>query len=113
MTDALPETLSAAVSGGAMMADLREIARWQKLSGTAEEREALSFVERRMRDHGYRTQVLEHDAYISLPGPARVEVDGAALKAITQSFSLPSPPGGLSGVPVYLGHGTEADFAGR
>lgn len=112
MTDAPHETLASAVSGPTMMANLREIARWQKLSGTTEEREALGFIERRMREYGYRTEVLSHYAYISLPGASRVEVDGRGLTAITQSFSQPSPAGGLSGVPVHLGHGTEADFAG-
>jgi hypothetical protein len=113
MTDAAVERLTDAVSGAEMMANLREIARWQKLSGTAEEREALGFIERRMRDYGYRTQILLHDAYISLPLEGSVLVDGRALTAITHSFSLPAPPGGLSGVPVYLGHGHEADFAGK
>jgi Iap family predicted aminopeptidase len=111
MTDALPESLTAAVSGPEMMGNLKEIARWQKYSGTAEEREALGFVEKRMQDYGYRTQVILHDAFISLPGKASVEVDGKAITAITQSFSQSSPPGSLSGVPVYLGHGTDADFA--
>ncbi|MGG5818592.1 M28 family peptidase [Falsiroseomonas sp. HW251] len=113
MTDALPEALMDSVSGAEMMANLREIARWVKLSGTPEEREALGFVEKRMKDYGYRTQVLLHDAFISLPGKASVLVDGRELKAITHSFSLPSPAGGLSGVPVPMGHGTEADFAGK
>jgi hypothetical protein len=107
-----PESPSAGASGPEMMANLREIARWVKLSGTAEEREALGFIERRMRDYGYRTQVLLHDAYISLPGKAAVLVDGRPIAAITQSFSRPSPSGGLSGVPVFLGQGSEADFAG-
>ena len=102
-----------AVSGPAMMADLREIARRVKLSGTAEEREALDFVRSRMDAYGFRTAVLTHDAYISLPGDCSVTVDGRALEAITHSFSLPSPEGGLRGVPVHLGAGTDADFAGR
>ncbi len=113
MPDAVPESPSPGVSGPEMMANLREIARWVKLSGTAEEREALGFIERRMRDYGFRTEVLLHDAFISLPGKAAVLVDGRPVTAITQSFSLPSPAGGLSGVPVYVGHGTEADFAGK
>jgi hypothetical protein len=113
MTDAVPDTLTDSVSGATMMANLREIARWVKLSGTAEEREAFGFLEARMKEYGFLTTLLLHDAYISLPGKARVEVDGKALTAITQSFSLPSPPGGLSGVPVHCGHGTEADFAGK
>ncbi len=109
----MTDTPAGAVSGAEMMANLREIARWVKLSGTAEEREALAFIERRMRDYGYRTRVLLHDAYISLPGRASVLVDGVAVTAITQSFSRASPSGGLSGVPVYVGHGAEADFEGR
>ncbi|WP_372621755.1 M28 family peptidase [Falsiroseomonas sp.] len=113
MTDALPTPPTEAVSGPEMMANLREIARWVKLSGTAEELEALRFLEKRMADYGFRTKILMHDAFISLPGKARVEVDGKAITAITQSFSQPSPTGGLSGVPVYVGHGTEADFAGK
>jgi len=113
MPDALPESPAPGVSGPEMMGNLGEIARWVKLSGTTEEREALSFIERRMRDYGYRTRMLLHDAFISLPGKAAVLVDGRPVTAITQSFSQPSPPGGLSGVPLYIGHGTEADFAGR
>ena len=113
MTDAPPATLTDAVSGPEMMANLREIARWVKSSGTAEELEALRFVEKRMQDYGYRTQIILHDAFISLPGKASVLVDGKAVTAITQSFSQSSPAGGLSGVPVYIGHGSEADFAGK
>ncbi|HWT08697.1 MAG TPA: hypothetical protein VN329_06000 [Roseomonas sp.] len=105
----MPDTLTADVSGPAMMANLREIARWVKLSGTAEEREALGFIEARMKDYGFRTEVIPHDAFISLPGKASVLVDGRPVTAITQSFSQSSPPGGLSGVPVYIGQGSEAD----
>jgi hypothetical protein len=113
MTDALPTAPTDAVNGPEMMANLREIARWVKLSGTAEELEALRFLEKRMKDYGFRANIIMHDAFISLPGKASVTVDGRTLTAITQSFSQPSPSGGLSGVPVYLGHGTEGDFAGK
>lgn len=113
MPDGNLVSLTDGVSGPEMMANLQQIARWVKLSGTAEEREALAFVEQRMKDYGFRTQVLLHDAFISLPGKASVLVDGKAIRAITQSFSQSSPPGGVSGVPAYIGHGTEADFAGK
>ena len=63
-------------------------------------REALGFIEKRMKDYGFRTEIILHDAFISLPGKASVLVDGRPVTAITQSFSLSSPPGGLSGVPV-------------
>jgi hypothetical protein len=111
MNDLPLDTLADAVSGPEMMANLREMARWVKLSGTPEELEAFGFLERRMRDYGYRVELLMHDAYISLPGRASVTVDGRPLTAITHSFSRPSA--GLSGVPVYVGACTEADIAGR
>lgn len=110
MTDAAPAAPTEAVSGPEMMANLHEIARWMKLSGEKDELESIRFLETRMRDYGFRTQLLLHDAYISLPGKASVLVDGQAIGCITQSFSC---PGKIAGVPVYLGHGTDADFAGR
>ena len=109
----VPGDISAAVSGAMMMANLRRIAGWVKLSGTAEELEALRFLEAQMLAYGWRSTIVMHDAYISLPGAARVLVDGAPVRAITQSFSLASPPDGISAVPVYLGHGTAEDFAGK
>jgi aminopeptidase YwaD len=103
--------LAAGVDGARMMRELAELARWVKLSGTSEEAESLTFLRGVLDDCGYRTAVLEHDAFISLPGPARVEVDGAVLRAITHSMSRASPPGGLTGRLVHLGEGAEADFA--
>ena len=111
MNDLPADTLANAVSGAEMMDNLREMARWVKLSGTPEELEAFRFLERRMRDYGYRVELLMHDAYISLPGTASVTVDARSVKAITHSFSQPSS--GLSGVPVYVAACTETDIAGR
>jgi len=105
--------LKEAVTGPALMRHVQEFARRVKLSGTPEELESFRYLKAQLDGFGYRTRLLMHDAYISLPGPARVEVDGQALRAITHSFSRPSPAGGLCGPLVDLGHGTEADFAGR
>jgi Iap family predicted aminopeptidase len=111
MTDM--DSIVAGVSGAEMMGNLRQIARWVKLSGTEEELEGIRFIEGRMREYGFRTAMLMHDAYISLPGAASVTVDGRALACITHSFSRVTGPEGISGVPVYLGEGTDVDFAGR
>ncbi len=113
MPDATLASLSNAVSGDAMMAHLREFARWVKLSGTADELQSLRYVHAKLDEYGYRTTMLSHDAYISLPGKARVEADGKALTAITHSHSQSSPAGGVSGKLVDVGEGTDADFAGR
>ena len=57
----------AVVNGAEMLANLREIARWVKLSGTAEEREAFDFLDQRIPDHGFLTKMLLHDALLQ-PG---------------------------------------------
>src|SRR4029079_13939874 len=61
--------------------------------------------------YGYRTELILHDAYISLPGRSRVVSDCHELASITHSFSLPSPKGGLEAALVDIGEGTEAEFA--
>ncbi len=105
--------LVGAVSGGEMMAHLREFARWVKLSGTPEELQSLLHVRASLDAYGYRTKLILHDAYISLPGAAKVDVDGSFLTAITHSHGQPSPKGGVTGRLVDVGDGTAAGFAGK
>ncbi len=111
MTSTDLDRLCASVSADEMMGNLRKLAGWIKLSGSPAEAESLDFVAGRMRDYGYRTTMLRHPAYISLPGAARVETDAGPLACITQSFSRPSGPSGLTGTLVHVGRGTAVDFA--
>jgi hypothetical protein len=99
-----------AVSGASLMADCAEFARWMKLSGTADERRSMEYVQARLEGFGYRCRMLTHDAYISLPGAARVVADGQSLKAITHSFSV---AGCVGGRLSYVGDATEAEFSRR
>jgi hypothetical protein len=105
--------LAAATSGTLLMDHCRAFARHVKLSGTPAEAESLRYIQARLDEYGYRTRLIHHDAYISLPGKARVEVDGVTLTAITHSMARPSPPEGLTAELVYVGRATPADFAGR
>ena len=107
------DALCEAVDGAVLMGHMRELARWVKLSGTPDELSSLQYFRARMEEYGYRTELLLHDAYISLPGAARVDVDNQTLTSITHSFSRPSAPGGVSGRLVYVGDGEEADFADK
>ncbi len=113
MTDPALLDLAGAVSGAEMMADLQEFARWVKLSGSPDELQSLHHVRARLDAFGYRTSLLLHDAYISLPGAARVEADGVPLTAITHSHGQPSPVGGLRGRLVDVGEGNAEGFAGK
>ena len=105
--------LAGAVSGPKMIAHLEQFARWVKLSGTADELQSLLYVRATLDGYGYRTRLIEHDAYISLPGKARVVVDGREVTAITHSHAKASLAGGAHGRLVDVGEGTAADFAGK
>jgi hypothetical protein len=93
-------------------AHLQSFARWTKEAGTAGELESLRHVRAEMDTFGYATELLFHDAYISLPGKARIEAGGEVFDCITQSFSRSSDPAGVAGRGVALGLGSAADFAG-
>lgn len=110
MNDAVLDGLAGQVSGPGMMAHLREFARWVKLSGTPEELQSLQYVRAKLDEYGFRTEIVMHDAYISLPGKASVTVDNVALKAITHSHGQ---PGVVRARVVDVGEGTAADFAGK
>ncbi len=103
--------LCAAVDAGAMMRHLEEFAKRVKLSGTDEELESFRYLQATLDGYGYKTNLILHDAYISLPGKAKIEVEADTPDCITHSFSRPSPAGGLHGTVVYGGNGRAEDFA--
>ena len=114
MTEPTLQHLCDAVSAERMMADLAEFARWVKLSGTPDELNSLRHVRAQLDAAGFSTTLLSHDAYISLPGAARLQVGQVGAwtpHAITHSFSRPSPKGGLTAEVVYVKAGTPADLA--
>ena len=88
MAQQMIQTLCERVDPGAMMAHLGVFARHVKLSGTPGELESFRYLEATLAGYGYRTKLIHHDAYISLPGPARVECPDGTLRGITHSFSL-------------------------
>jgi len=106
------DSLCAAVDAGAMMRHLEEFAKRVKLSGTEEELESFRYLQATLTEYGYETDLILHDAYISLPGKARVEIEAETPDCITHSFSRSSPSGGLHGSVVYAGSGRPEDFAG-
>ncbi len=113
MTDLPLSALAAQTSRLLLMDHCRAFARWVKLSGTPDEAESLRYVQARLDEYGYTTRVILHDAYISLPGKARVEADGTTLTAITHSMGRPSPATGLTADLIYVGDGTAADFEAK
>ena len=111
MPDDTIDRLCAAVDAASMMRHLEEFARRMKLSGTPEELESFRYLQATLDGYGFRTDLIQHDAYISLPGRARIEIGSETPDCITHSFSRASAPGGLRAPVVYAGRGRPEDFA--
>ncbi|MBX0329018.1 M28 family peptidase [Oscillochloris sp. ZM17-4] len=110
--DAPEAALLAAVSADELMDLTAEVSAEVRLSGSPEELRALERAEARLRAWGFRTRMLRHDAYISLPGPASLAVAGVgALECITHAFAVSTPPEGMTAEVVDLGAGAPADWA--
>ena len=105
--------LIGSVNGPLMMQHMEEFAKWRKESGVPEELKSLDYVEARMKEYGFRTELILHDAYISLPGKAAVTTPAGPVRCITHSFSRSAPAGGLKAQVVDLGAGSPDDFAGH
>jgi len=107
MNRSITEALCAAVSAPVMMRHLEEFALRVKLSGTGDELQSFQYLERCLNGYGYQAALLSHDAYISLPGRARMEwtagTESFVPRSITHSFSCSSPAGGTRG-RVVLEH---------
>lgn len=113
MPDSTIDALNRALSTDEMMRDLQEFALRVKLSGTAEELASFRYIETRLKAYGFATNLLSHDAYISLPGAAALTIGNEHITCITHSFSRASAPGGTRGELAYLRSGTAADFAAQ
>jgi hypothetical protein len=96
------------------METTRTIARWVRLSGSDEEMQALEYVRGLLDAYGLQTEVILHDAYISLPGPASISLaDGTSLRCITHSFASPTGAEGLTGEVVACGPGELEQARGK
>lgn len=101
------------LSAERLMEHTADIARWVRLSGTPDERKAFDYVKGVLDDLGLETELIEHDAYISLPGNAAVEVTSPveeSVACITHSMAAAAPEG-VEGEVVYAGAGTAEDLA--
>ncbi len=81
----------------------RKVSSEVRLSGSEEEGRSVRYLEGLLREAGLETELLLHDAYISLPGPAALVVGDTPYQCITHSFSAASGPAGVGGVLVEVG----------
>lgn len=83
----IAEDVASAISGQAVFDLTAAIATEERLSGSDGEKRAFDQIQAMLDKGGFMTQLLPHDAYISLPRSASIEIAGEGLPAITHSFS--------------------------
>ena len=84
-----------------LMENVKEICKWERLSGTEAELEAFHFIESKLKDIGLETELILHDAYISIPLSARLLVNGKEVVCHTASMAKNTPVDGVKGKLVY------------
>jgi Iap family predicted aminopeptidase len=90
------------VSGERLLELTRRISREVRLSGSDEERRSAHYIEGLLREAGLETELLLHDAYISLPGKAEIVAGDEHYPGITHSFSASTRSGGVEAELVDL-----------
>jgi hypothetical protein len=101
------------VSRERLMADTEAVSQRVRLSGSEEERRAFDYVEDALRGMGLETARSMGRAYVSLPRAAQLEVEGRSVHAIAHSMSTNTPEGGLELPLIYVGGGTDEDYAAK
>ncbi|MFL5624685.1 MAG: M28 family peptidase [Ktedonobacteraceae bacterium] len=101
------------VSRERLMADTQAIARWVRLSGTEDEHKAFEYIADVLRQLGVEPALYYGYGYISLPVSAELRVGQKELRAITHSMAASTPEQGLLLTAVYMGNGTDGDYASR
>src|SRR5947209_13892713 len=98
------------VSIDRLMETTRTIAQWIRLSGSEDEMRAIEYVRGLLDRYGFTTQVITHDAYLSLPGNASIVLsNGTSLACITHSFGASTDQEGVTGeVVICAPDGLEA-----
>lgn len=85
-----------------LMNHTKKISGWQRFSGTEEELEAFRYMEEMLRSFGCRTELVLHDAYISLPVSSKLILNGEEVPSRTHSMVPTTEPDGIEGEVVYF-----------
>ncbi len=104
------KALLAEVDKEMLMDYTRQIACEIRLSGSEEELRSVQYLRKTLQEFGLSTQLLFSQAYISLPGPAFLEINGQEVQCITHSMATSTSEHGLSAPLVYVGKAGAFDF---
>ncbi|MBI3126567.1 MAG: M28 family peptidase [Candidatus Tectomicrobia bacterium] len=112
-------SISADVNADLLWKHMEALCQWERYTGTAGENAAVDYIAREMDALGIPVTVHEFDAYISIPGPASLDIlgkDEERIPAITAVFAASTGEAGVTGDAAYVGEAEgpgEGSVAGR
>lgn len=86
-----------------MMASVKTIAGWERMAGSEGEQEAFSYLRQSLEAMGYETELMQHDAWISIPIHSEFTVNGEIITSRTHSMGTSTNRGGVTGELIYCG----------
>jgi len=101
------------VSAEQLWKSVQYLATFDKTSGTEGEYRAFEYIVEQLAKYGVKTETIVFESYLSHPVEASltlIEPTKKVFEARPPSFSQTTPPEGISGSLVDLGHGTEEEF---
>ncbi|MEK6708980.1 MAG: M28 family peptidase [Nitrospinota bacterium] len=98
--------IASEVNPGLLWKHLEAICQWERYTGTEGENAAVAYIEKQIGALGIPVTVHEFDAYISIPGPASLDIlgeDGRRIPGITAVFGASTGEAGVTGDAVHVG----------
>jgi hypothetical protein len=91
------------VSADNLMKSTKNIAQWERVTGTAEEMQAFLYIQKELEKFGAKTKLYKHDAYSSVPKDAELIVEGRKYQCRPHALLPSTPAQGLQRRLVYGG----------
>lgn len=98
----IQDQLIECISADQLMTFTRNISKEVRLSGSEEELRAFRYTQGVLDGYGFSTALTFHDALISLPGKAKLTVDGQRFECITHAMAAATDKGGMTGKLVFI-----------
>ncbi len=103
------------VSGPELERHLNSIAKYVRLSGTADEAKAFDYIESQLKSFGYDVNRYASDALIGYPGRSTLDIvspESMSIPCNGYSLSPLTSDEGITGELVYVGSGRASDYEG-
>jgi Iap family predicted aminopeptidase len=110
---ALEQQLLDEISQDRLWTYVSTVAKDERMSGSAEEREAMQYIAGMLRSWNVDVHEYEHDGYVSKPLSARLNVHSPESAAIECSTSAFGTSGTVRGEVVFVDQGNDDDYGGK